>query len=71
MAKSQYQPTRQELLDAGLNLFAIDLLAESFLRRAGMDKMDEEISLEFFFAVNRSDCPAFEGVNIILQPVAK
>ena len=68
--KSQYQPTKQQLLDAGLNVFAIELLAESFLRRAGMDKMDG-IELELFFPINRSDCPAFAGINITLQAVSK
>lgn len=71
MAKSQYQPTKQDLLDAGLNVFAIDLLVESFLKRGGMIAIDDETVLEFFFPINRSDCAAFAGVNITLQPVPK
>ncbi len=51
-------------------MFAIELLTESFLRRAGMEKMDG-IELEFFFPVDRSDCAAFSGVNIVLEAVLK
>lgn len=69
MAKSPYQPTKQQLIDAGLNVSAIELVAESFLKRSGMDTMDDEIVLEFFFPVKRSDCAVFQGINISLQPV--
>ena len=70
MGKSKHQPTRQDLLNSGLNVFAIDLLAESFLKREGMENM-EGIELEFFFPVNRSDCGAFSGINIVLEVVLK
>lgn len=57
---------KQQLLDAGINVFGIDLVAESFLRLS-----DTPDDLSIFFPVNRSDCADYSGLNIRLEPVRK
>ena len=66
--KERFLPiTKQQLLDCGINVFAIDLLAESFLKLNG----GPPDSLSIFFPIRRSDCEKFAGVNIRIEPVRK
>lgn len=66
--------TLQALHDAGLNPFAVSLLAESALR-AGQRLVDAgrpaAPPVGFTFAVDREDCAAFAGVRVWLEPVAR
>ncbi|MCL4695476.1 MAG: hypothetical protein KJ023_00215 [Burkholderiaceae bacterium] len=61
---------RQVLLDAGLNVFGADLLAESFLKspiaKQALEKGDP---VRFFLPVRRSDCAEFVGVEISIAAV--
>lgn len=61
---------RQALLDAGLNVFGADLLAESFLKspiaKQALEKGDP---VRFFLPVRRSDCAEFVGVEISIAAV--
>ena len=63
---------RQALIDSGINAFAVDLLAESFLK-SPLAKMTFEKGepLKFFLPVQRSDCAGWVGVDITLAPVDK
>jgi hypothetical protein len=61
-------PTKQQLIDVGLNVFAADLLAESLL--SGLTS-PEASGINFFLAVNRRDVPLFKGLNFRLEPVPK
>jgi hypothetical protein len=63
---------KQALLDAGINAFAADLLAESYLRSGLAQPLAEKgKTLQFFLPVNRSDCPTWKGVEISIKAVAK
>lgn len=57
---------KQELLNAGINAFGLDLVCESLLKREGPIP-----TLDFFFPVNRSDCEAWAGVQIKMEPWPK
>lgn len=57
---------KQELLNAGINAFGLDLVCESLLKREGPIP-----TLDFFFPVDRSDCEAWAGVQIKMEPWPK
>ena len=62
----------QLLSDAGINSFAVTLLAESVLKAplvADLHKSGKP--LQFFFPVNRSDTAEWAGVEISITPVRK
>lgn len=60
----------QALVDAGINAFAAELLAESLLKspvaKAAADRGEP---LRFFFPVQRTDCPGWIGVDFVLVAV--
>lgn len=61
---------KQLLLDAGINVFGLDLLAESFLKlRPELKEIHNNFCL--FYRINRKDCAEYAGVNILMQPVLK
>ena len=68
--KDEDMNVRQVLLDAGLNVFGADLLAESFLKspiaKQALEKGDP---VRFFLPVRRSDCAEFVGVEISIAAV--
>jgi len=55
----------QAMLDAGLNAFGAELLAESLLRHPDAKK------ITFDLPINRSDCPGWIGVRFTLEPIPK
>jgi hypothetical protein len=55
----------QFLLDAGINAFGAELLAESLL------KHPNPIPIKFTLPINRSDCPNWIGVRFVLEPIPK
>ena len=57
-------PTRQQVLDAGLNLFAFDLVAESFL---GRTNPEDPQTLKFRIPCEKK-YPGLKGVVITLEP---
>lgn len=62
---------KQTLLDIGLNMFGMELFAESLLKN---EKVREHVRakgepLTVSFPVRRSDCPGWAGVYITLWPV--
>ncbi|MBT9098423.1 hypothetical protein KFZ76_11965 [Methylovulum psychrotolerans] len=62
---------KQTLLDARINIWAIELLAESLLKSPLIDEIAKiDDGLKFFFPINRSDCAAWVGVEITLKPIA-
>lgn len=63
---------RRALLNAGLNVFAVDLLAESFLRSPiARHAFDSGKQIKFFFPVVRKDTPGWVGVDITIAAVDK
>ena len=58
--------SKQQLLDFGINVFAIDLLAESFLK---LPKIPDNFAI--FFPVNRADCAEYTGINVRIEAVKK
>lgn len=60
----------QTLIDAGMNAFAVQLLAESFLKNPLAKRTSERGEpLRFFLPVRRSDCPGWMGVDFLLVAV--
>ncbi len=55
---------RQSLINAGLNVFAADLLAESLLQH------QEPKKIKFLLPIHRTDCEGWIGVVFTLEPVA-
>ena len=61
---------RQSLLDAGLNVFAFDLVCESLLKNPLAPQIVAKGEpLKIFFPINRGDCKEWAGVEISLMPV--
>lgn len=54
---------KQAMLDAGLNAFGAQLLAESMLRCPDAKK------ITFDLPVRRGDCPGWIGVRFTLEPI--
>lgn len=63
---------KQSLIDVGINAFACDLLAESFLK-SPLAKMtfDAGKPMKFFLPVLREDCKGWVGVDITIAAVDK
>lgn len=63
---------RQALLDSGINVFAVDLLGESFLK-SKLAKMafDKGEPVKFFLPIVRGDCEGWVGVDITIAAVDK
>ncbi len=55
---------RQSLINAGLNSFAADLLAESLL------KHPEPKRIKFLLPIHRTDCEGWIGVMFTLEPIS-
>lgn len=54
---------RQTLINAGLNVFGADCLAESLLRHP------QPKFVQFLLPIRRMDCPGWIGVKITLEPL--
>lgn len=62
----------QALHNTGLNPFAAELLAESYLKSKLAQMMfDKGEPLRFFLPVQRKDCPGWVGVDITIAAVDK
>jgi hypothetical protein len=62
--------TMQIMLDAGLNAFGAQLLAESLLKSPIAQHIQNTGEpLKIAFPINRSDCPGWAGVEITLKPI--
>jgi hypothetical protein len=60
----------QAMINAGLNYFGAQLLAESLLRSAIASQIAEKGEpLNIMIPINRSDCAGWAGVEMTLKPV--
>lgn len=63
---------KQALIDVGVNAFAVELLAESFLKSPLSKRAFEKGEpVKFFLPVQRADCPGWVGVDITIAAVDK
>ena len=64
--KEQENPpgVMQLLANARINPWAVQLMCEDLL------KHPEPIPVDFFFPINRGDCPGHTGVRVRLTPIS-
>jgi len=62
--------TMQALINAGINAFGAQLLAESYLKSPLAEQaLQRGEPMKFFLPINRSDCPGWSGVEILISAV--
>jgi hypothetical protein len=60
---------KQELLNCGINVFAIDLLCESYLKSPIVDVLEKPLVFEY--PIMRGDCKKWAGVKITLEGIPR